>query len=275
MFTPTHARVVGLTREDIRFRLASGRWTSIYRGVFRQAGTPLTWHAALLGACWAGGFRAAASHRSAARLWNLPGGRDDPLEIVCPRWRRAQHDGLVVHETKALSEFDLTQIDGIPVTDAARTLLDLGAVCGPRTVELAFENALRRDLVTTMSLRAMLRRVGRQGRNGVGVLRALLDERDPERAASGSDMETRLLQVLRENGLPEPVPQFEIYDGPRFVARVDAAYPRWKIAIEHESYQEHTGKRALLRDNPRRNALVAWGWTSAGRRRRGRTRGCR
>jgi hypothetical protein len=49
-------------------------------------------------------------------------------EITCPRWRRARHDGLVVHETKAFDPVDAMVIDGIPVTTPQRTLLDLGAV---------------------------------------------------------------------------------------------------------------------------------------------------
>jgi len=69
---------------------------------------------------------------------------------------------------------------------------------------------------------------------------------------------------LRRNGLPRPVTQHRILDGSRFVARVDFAYPEWKIAMEYESYQEHTGKLALDRDNPRRNALVALGWRPIG-----------
>jgi hypothetical protein len=264
IFSSAHTRQVGFRAEDVYRRVAGERWRSIHHGVYRLAGTPLSWRGALLAACWAGGTRAAASHRSAAQLWQLPGGSEQPIEIVCPRWRRARHEGLVVHETKVLDALDLFEVDGIPVTTVGRTLLDLGAVRGPRTVELALENALRRELTTIAALRPMLRRLGRQGRNGVGVLRALLDERDPQRRVTESDMEMRLLQVLRSNGLPEPVPQFEIFVGKRFVARVDFAYPPWRVAVEYESYQEHTGKAALDRDNPRRNAILAARWKPIG-----------
>jgi very-short-patch-repair endonuclease len=77
-------------------------------------------------------------------------------------------------------------------------------------------------------------------------------------------METRVLQMLRRNGLPRPVRQHEIYDGTRFVARVDFAYPQRKIVLEYESYEHHAGKLALDRDNPRRNALIALGWKPFG-----------
>ena len=73
-------------------------------------------------------------------------------------------------------------------------------------------------------------------------------------------MEMLLVQVLRKHGLPEPVLQYVIRDNGRFVARVDAALVEWKIAIEYESFQHHTGRSALIRDSARRNAQIALGW---------------
>jgi predicted transcriptional regulator of viral defense system len=265
IFATQHVKAVGMSKRDADWRVASGVWIVLHRGVYRHAGTPLSWRGKLLAACWAGGMRAAASHRSAAELWELPGRRIDMVEIMCPRWRRARHDGLIVHETKVLTALDITAVDGIPVTTVNRTLLDLGAVCAPATVERALENALRRDLTTLKSLKPMLARLGRQGRNGAGVLRALVDERDPDQSPTESDMETWLLQVLRANGLPPAVPQYVIRDAAgRFVARVDAAIMEWRIALEYESIQEHTGKSALLRDNPRRRKIGRAGWTPLG-----------
>ena len=66
-----------------------------------------------------------------------------------------------------------------------------------------------------------------------------------------------LLDVIRRHGLPAPVPQHVVRDEHgQFVARVDLAYPDRTIAIEYDSYQEHVGKAALVRDSRRRNALV-------------------
>jgi very-short-patch-repair endonuclease len=155
-------------------------------------------------------------------------------------------------------------VRGIPVTTPECTLLNLGAVVRPSTVELALEEGLRRGLFTIGSLRGTLKRLGKKGRNGAGVLRGLLDQRDPDAVPTDTRMETRVIQMLRRNGLPEPARQFNIFDGPRFVARVDFAYPQWKIALEYESYEHHTGRAALDRDNPRRNALIALGWKPLG-----------
>ena len=248
-----------VNEEQRRWRLQTGRWEIRFDGVYRIAGSPVTWKGELLAACWAGGVRAAASHRSAAALWELPGGRQDLTEITCPRWRRARHHSLVLHESLAFDPADRTVVDGIPVTTVERTLLDLGAV-SPRVVEMALDTALRRDLVSIESLRALLKRVGRRGRNGTGVLRGILDERAPGRAVPESVRETQLVQALRAYGLDEPVPQYEIRDHGRFVPRVDLAYPEEKVAIEYDSYEHHTGRDALVRDSARRNRIMAAGW---------------
>src|SRR5262249_34074166 len=137
VFRGAHARVCGLSEKQIARRIGLGLWHRLYDDVYVAAGAPLTWKAALLAACWAGGFRAAASHRSAAALWELAGGRTTLVEITGPRWRRAQHDALVVHETKVLDGVDIAEVEGIPVTALERTLLDRGAVCHDNVVEMA------------------------------------------------------------------------------------------------------------------------------------------
>jgi hypothetical protein len=250
---------LGVTRSTREYRLKAGTWLSMYDGVYRLAGVPPSWEGDVLAACWAGGPDAVASHRTAAALWNLPGRQRRPIEILCRRWRRSQSGGLLVHETTALDPRDADTIDGIPVSSVARTLLVLGAVCGRLTVEMAIDNALRRDRVALADLREVLQRLGRSGRNGAGVLRSILDERG-DRAPTDSEMETLLLDVLRRNGLPAPALQFVVTDRAGFIATVDAAYPDTKVAIEYESYEHHIGRIPLVRDSARRNQLIAAGW---------------
>jgi predicted transcriptional regulator of viral defense system len=260
VFRGAHARACGLSEKQITGRISLGLWQRLYDDVYIVAGAPLTWKGALLAACWAGGFRSAASHRSAAALWQIAGGRQSIVEVTCPRWRRAQHDGLVVHETKALEAVDIVAIEGIPVTTPERTLLDLGAVCHESVVEMALDAAEHRNLVTRASVEATLCRLGKRGRNGAGTLRRLLAARKPERRSPESEMETTLIRCLRRNGWPEPVPQYEIRHGGVFIARVDAAYPQWRIAVEYQSDEHHSGRRASERDNDRRLRIIAAGW---------------
>jgi hypothetical protein len=261
VFAAHHLREFKATERERRHRLDVGRWESPYDLVYRIVGAPRSWKGDLLAACWAGGTRAVASHRSAAALWELPGTRRQIPEITCPRWRRAQHDGLVVHESRALSERDVTVVDRIPVTTVERTIFDLAAVCGRFTIDLAIDSALRQNLTTVDQLGEMLRRVGRRGLKGTRLVRGLLADRDASYTPTESERELMLLRVLREHGLPEPERQYSIHDDAgTFLARPDLVYRHLKIAMEYDSYQHHVGKDALVRDSRRRNAIVAIGW---------------
>lgn len=232
VFSTSHARACGFTKDQIAQRLESRQWVSLHLNSYCIAGIPLTWKGRLLAACWAGGFRAVASHRSAAALYGWAGGRQEMAEITCPRWRRARHPQIEVHETTALGPLDMTVVDGIPATTPERALFDLGAVCRPIVVLMAFDKARKQELVTYESTDATLTRLARPGRPGVRPLRWALSVRDPSQAPSESEMETLMLEVLRRHGLPTPVPQFEVRHQGRFIARVDAAYPEARLAIE-------------------------------------------
>ena len=261
IFTFAHARLAGLTADQVHNRIATKQWIPLYEQSYAVAGVSISWKGHLLAACWAGGFRAAVSHRSAAALHGLPGGRRNIVELTCPRWRRARHDGLHVHETNVVEAVDLIYVDSIPVSTPERTLLDLGAVCHPSVVEMAVDAAENRGLVTVSGLRRTLQRLGRPGRNGAGVLRRILTQQYGRPAVPESEMETMLFQVLRRHGLPEPIPQYEVRDARGgLVARVDAAYPDLRIAIEYDSVKHHSGKHKLLADSARRNRLWAAEW---------------
>src|SRR4051794_29709596 len=98
VFTIDDARRAGLTHGQIDRRTRE-RWSRIYDGVFRARGAPATWRSELLAATLAAGPPAAISHRAAAAIYGLPGGRTDLIELTCLRWQRTTRPGLVVHES--------------------------------------------------------------------------------------------------------------------------------------------------------------------------------
>jgi hypothetical protein len=260
IFTLEQADGAGLSRDQRDTRVRVGRWELLHPGVYRMAGAPQTWRGRLLAACWAAEGVAAASHRSAAELWDLPGASTDVLEITCNRDARSFIEGLVVHETTKLLPEDVTESDGIPVTTVEQTLLGLAALKKAAVVEMAFDSALRRELTTYAALRAFVDRKAARGRNGIVLLRSILDTNDPLAGVPESARETALKRLLRRHGFPPPVFQYVIRHEGRFVARVDAAYPELRIAIEYDSYEHHTGKLALVRDTDRRNQLTQIRW---------------
>jgi len=260
VFRLEDADALGFTRDERAFRVRSGRWEVRHDRVYVMRGAPRSWHADLLAACFGAQGLTMVSHRAAAKLWDLPGGTSDLVEITCHRWRRAKIDGLVVHETLLLETDDMCVIEGIPTTSIEQTLLGLAAVVLPPTVEMAIDRALHRKLTTVAALEEFVQRKRGRGRNGIGVLRALVRGLDPLAGVPESAMETKLKQLLRRNGMPTPQFQYEIRHNGRFVARVDAAYPEHRIAIEYDSYEHHTGRQAIVRDNDRRNALREIRW---------------
>lgn len=65
---------------------------------------------------------------------------------------------------------------------------------------------------------------------------------------------------LIQGGL-EPVPQHVVLDAAgRFVARIDLALVRDRLALEYDGRAAHGSPEAFVRDRRRQNDLVALGW---------------
>lgn len=78
--------------------------------------------------------------------------------------------------------------------------------------------------------------------------------------ATESRFETRFHRLLRKAGLPLPTRQVEIFDGDRFIARVDFAYPVQKVVIEADGWLYHFGRKPSNRDGSKGNDLWLLGW---------------
>jgi hypothetical protein len=92
---------------------------------------------------------------------------------------------------------------------------------------------------------------------GSATIRAALPSARAQ-VESLKESETRLAIITA--GLPEPVVQFEEYDGRRLVARIDLAYPQWRIAIEYEGDGHRVDRSQWRRDIQRQRELEDRGW---------------
>lgn len=220
--------------------------------VDRVAGAPVSWEQQVLAAVLSAGRGAAASHRAAGRIWRLYQG-DAPIEIVVPRGRSARLRDVRVHSTT--NDIPVIRRSGIPTTSPMRTLVDLGAVVRDHTVEDALDRALIDKVCTLPAVEWELARIARPGRNGVGVLHRVLDQRALGDQRPDGLLEPRFARLVRRFGLPEPRFQYPI--GPY---RVDFAYPDVLVAIEVDGYSVHGARRAFQDDRTRQNAIVALGW---------------
>ena len=126
-------------------------------------------------------------------------------------------------------------------------------------MEQALDDALRSRVDLTVIEQA-ISRLWRPGPTGVPVLAAIVGERLPG-SVPESWFERLVLKMLTDAGLPRPVVQYAVRDERgRFVARVDAAYPRLRIAIEADSERHHGAPGARLRDLERTRRLRRAGW---------------
>ncbi|MEZ5263164.1 MAG: hypothetical protein R2755_15650 [Acidimicrobiales bacterium] len=116
-------------------------------------------------------------------------------------------------------------VDGLPVTGIGQTLVELGStitadVLAPvDRVELAVECALHRRLIGLTGVEDVLARGS--ARCGAAVLRAVLARRPHGAPPTESWLETRMVQLLRDGGLPDPQRQVELRDSDAFIGRVD------------------------------------------------------
>lgn len=252
-------RSLGMTPRQIDRRVESGFLERVHVGVLRVRGVPTSYEQRLVGACLAMGPEAAASHRAAATLYGLLRYRQPPVEVTTNRHRSPEVAGVVVHRLADLHERWIDVVSGVRTTNVARTLVDLGAVASPRTVEAALDRAAGRRLVTHRAVRDAMVAVARKGRRGVGTVRPLLDARIGELPAGV--FEARMATLLRGAGLPRATPEFVVTDQHGgFVAVVDFAFPDHRLAIEVDGYEFHSSVRALADRNARDRLLAAADW---------------
>lgn len=251
-------------------RLRTGRLVPLHRGVYRvgpvEGPRQREW-AALLSCSGPAGIDdavfpvgadavrsdVALSHRTAAGLWGLlpPPPPDRPVEVSGPRSLRARA-AVRVHRVERLDADEVTRVGALPVTAATRTLVDLASRADIGDLERAVARGLRDGIVTEGTLGTTL--VRHRGRRGARVLRRLLDGvGEPELTRSGA--EARLLELVREGGLPRP----------RLNARVeglevDFLWRGPRLVVEVDGFAYHGNRAAFERDRDRDATLAAAGY---------------
>lgn len=241
------------------------RWVSQRRlvmvqpGVFRLAGALPSWPQSLCAAALAAD--GVVSHRSAAEMWGLiqPAGY---VEIsVRPGRTPKLQPPAIAHRSEDLHPELAVDRAGLRLTDPVRTVIDLGLVLPRRGVGEALRVGLSTGLLTLEEVERLRDGLGRQAGNGTGVGRGILEGRAARSGTEESLLEQRLLDLAGRAGLPVPVVQHEVWESGRFVARIDAAYPDQKIAVEVDGYGPHGSPQAGQPDRTRQSRLVALGWT--------------
>lgn len=255
VFTFDQALGCGFSPEQVRYRVSTGRWLRLHRGVFAIAGTRGSLERGALAAALASGGLVA--HRTAGRLWSYDAVPLCGPEVLVTGRGTRRIDGIKIRQAVHLSRQDVSKLGVIPITSPVRTLIDLASVLDDDDFEDAFDSALRRHVKLHQIERRLLGDL--RGLRGVAQIRRLVATRRDQQH-SGSRRENAVRRQLVRAGLPEPARQYVINDDDgKFVARPDLAYPDAKVYIEYDG-GHHATPEQLDADNERQNKLSELGW---------------
>lgn len=237
-----------------RRQLSGSAWVRLYPDIYVYAEIPLTHRVRCEAAALLLPKGSAICGLSAACLWGVRGlAEPDRVSLVVPE-RVRLHPGLKIHRF-GLAADEVTGILGLPVTVPERTAFDIARLL-PRVDAVVWLDAMLHQHKVYAD-RLALSFAAHSGWPGRALADAALALAEP---LTESPMETRLRLLAVDAGLPRPVAQCKIYRGKRFVARVDFAYPEYKIAIEYDG--DHHRERTTFRfDMERQNELHVLGWT--------------
>ena len=118
---------IGIDDSGIRRRVAQGRLHRVHPGVYAVGYSRLTAEGRWMAAVLACGRSAVLSHLDAAALWRIYDGMGARVHVTVLSRRVVA--GVWVHRARRLHPEDVTVRQEIPVTTAARTLVDLTATC--------------------------------------------------------------------------------------------------------------------------------------------------
>lgn len=176
-----------------------------------------------------------------------------PAEIVhqnrrAPALLTVHSFGLLTHE--------VTEVDGMSVTTAARTAFDIGR-------RLSVSEGVRRldALMNATHLKACDVQAiadGHPGSRGLLKLRTTLGLVD---AGAESPYESITRLMLVRGGLPSPQTQIHVVDEwGSTIAYLDMGWAEQRVAVEYDGAQHWTDPRQRRRDIERLAALEALGW---------------
>lgn len=248
VIAPAQLRAAGLSRAAVSHRIARGRLHPYIAGallVGHAAPAPLAAETAALLMC---GPDPLLSHTAAAALSGIhaAGGR---VHVTVARNGSSARRGVVIHRVTHLHPADRTTIRGLPVTAAARTLVDLAGLVDANALDAALERARASGLVRPADVLAALARA--PSRRGAGTLRRLVEARP---TLTRSEAERRLLGLVRLAGLPRPETNVRVGRH-----EVDLLWRTERLVVEVDGYAYHAGREAFERDRRRDAELQAAG----------------
>jgi Transcriptional regulator, AbiEi antitoxin/Protein of unknown function (DUF559) len=252
IFTTSQAEALGIGKRARADLVHTGAIARIGRGVYTAGGDRHEPRAVSTA------MKAAISHESGA-AWVGASLLRPPTElhVTTPRNRGRRRDciaGVRLHRSD-VPDCDLIQVRGALVTTPLRTVLDL-ARSKPTEEAVAIADSmsrLRRFTPEEARSSALALPPG-PGRQAAIRVTQLIDP------LAESVFESISRVAIATAGLPMPVPQHNIFDRGRWIARVDFCWPQARLILECDGYEFHHDREAFERDRRRWTALTRAEW---------------
>ena len=190
---------------------------------------------------------------TAAAVYGFDTEEPHDLHVLSPPGSRLRSaDGLVVHRRDGAP---LVTWKTRPATAPAWTAVEVArSLRRPRGLA-TLDAALRSGTCTRPELwRAA---VVQAGRRGIVAVRDLIPLAD---GLAESPMESEARLAMIDGGLPMPQLQYDVVDGNGERRRLDFAWPDYRVAVEYDGLDWHSGPDAMRRDRRRSAALMDVGW---------------
>jgi very-short-patch-repair endonuclease len=243
----------GLKPKAISVRANNGRLFEMHRGVYSVGHDNPPLDGCYLAAVKACGEGAVLCLWSGAVLLNIVRWKDRHPDVLVLGESAPQHERINGHRTNYLPSEHVTTVRGIPVTTAARTLLDLAAVMPERHLRRAVRQAQFLKLTTVTSLAAVLHGPGpRRGRKKLARILGT------DSAPTQSVLEDAVLDLVLRGGFAHPVVNEPLFlDGRRIVP--DLCWPPQRLIIEADG-PHHDDPFERAADKERQRILEAHGY---------------
>jgi predicted transcriptional regulator of viral defense system/very-short-patch-repair endonuclease len=259
--THRQLRAIGLSPAAIRARKTRGLLIDLHHGVYAVAYLPFGPHGHWTAAVLACGPGAVLSHAAAAALWKIRASSATRIDVTSPTRAGRGRRGIRVHRAGRLLASHVTEVEGVPCTTVARTILDLAGVLALGPLEYAIHQAqvnevFNRDEVVEAIAAAPTRR-------GTAAVRRILGISHHQEDQIKSWLARRLWRLCRAAGLPEPLIDHWVAlpDGGGY--EVDFCWPDHRLILEADGRAVHDTHRGFENDRLRDRRLRLAGWQVA------------
>ena len=248
----------GFTRHLVQDRITSGHLNRIHRGVYAVGHRKITLRGYWMAAVLAGGPGAILSHQAALALWDLRRSESGAIDVTVPSCvRRRGPKGVRLHRSELVEAY-ADEVDGIPVTSLAWTVIDFAGIASRQQVRSVLEAMERRRLYIGRELDELLERT--PNRKGARTTRAAIAEITGPAPWHQSVLEETFHELIRASDLPD-------YEANVFVEGelVDALWRQERVIVELDGFAFHKSRALNVSpcsmspvSRPRRNQRIRW-----------------